>query len=198
MSGFGKDYTITDKGNIVPATPSTDGGREGVRSIFCVWCGAYVEFDGQPGDEIAAKSAIREHSATCPEHPAVKELVALRAAPAREEVLNVLQAVLEQEPVPEARLARIREGVFRRLGMTLPTDATPIAGAGEAEPVMFAVYDGTGRLLTYSYLLDKAHQERDRYDGYGDVVWTMNRPYRVIPLYPHPTALAAHTQPEER
>jgi len=65
-----------------PATPPAP--REAVgeaRELFCVWCFAHVPYtDGDADKQTAALGAMREHSATCPEHPAVKALAAVRAA----------------------------------------------------------------------------------------------------------------------
>jgi hypothetical protein len=45
----------------------------GPRHLFCVWCGGFTPYDPADPDERATK-LMREHSATCPEHPAVQQL----------------------------------------------------------------------------------------------------------------------------
>lgn len=47
------------------------------QTLFCVWCGANIPYTADAGQQDVALKVLRDHSATCLEHPAVKALAAL-------------------------------------------------------------------------------------------------------------------------
>lgn len=76
---FAMSTTVCEECRSDTPTPAASAGPERQFSR-CVWCAAEVEWFASD-DREAAEAKLREHSATCPEHPAVKELAALRSLP---------------------------------------------------------------------------------------------------------------------
>lgn len=76
------------------ATPAPAADGEAEFSI-CVWCSVRVEWAAN-ADRALAESKLREHSARCPKHPAVQELLALRARPALPADVPLALSILEK------------------------------------------------------------------------------------------------------
>lgn len=97
-------------------------------------------------------------------------------------VKAMARAMNEHGPIASHRAVRAV------LAAALSTPPLP-----SAEPVLWAVYDAHGRMMTYTDVLAKAESERARYEGYGDACWIANRPFTVVPLYTTPPAAAQDT-----
>jgi hypothetical protein len=67
--------------NLARAYLALDAEKQAPQTLFCVWCGANLPWNPANGEAI---EILREHSATCAEHPAVKQLAALSGAGTRD------------------------------------------------------------------------------------------------------------------
>ena len=88
-------------------------------------------------------------------------------------------------------MSQTREGTCRvcgisTIGTICSSECDNALPSAPSEPVLWAVYDTHGRMMTYTEVLAKAESERARYEGYGDACWIANRPFTVVPLYTRP------------